>query len=124
MINKITKRERFEQLVNIITKANISEEAKAEMLAFIAHEQELLAKKSSKSGQTKTQKANETLKVEMREALENIGKPVTVSEFMALTRFNLENEFTNQKVSAMLNQLVKAEKIVKTVDKKKSYFSV
>ena len=80
-MTKMTKRERFEQLANVIAGANISEEAKAEMLAFIAHEQELLAKKSSKSGQTKTQKTNETLKVEMREALENIGKPVTVSEF-------------------------------------------
>lgn len=123
-MTKMTKRERFEQLANTIAGANISEEAKAEMLAFIAHEQELLVKKSSKSGQTKVQKANEVLKEEMREALENIGKPVTVSEFMALTKFNAENEFTNQKVSAMLNQLVKAEKIVKTVDKKKSYFSV
>ena len=123
-MTKMTKRERFEQLANTIADANISEEAKAEMLAFIAHEQELLVKKSSKSGQTKVQKANEVLKEEMREALENIGKPVTVSEFMALTKFNAENEFTNQKVSAMLNQLVKAEKIVKTVDKKKSYFSV
>ena len=122
-MTKMTKRERFEQLANTIAGANISEEAKAEMLAFISHEQELLVKKSSKSGQTKVQKANEVLKAEMLEALENIGKPVIVSEFMALTRFNLENEFTNQKVSSMLNQLVKAEKIVKTVDKKKSYFS-
>lgn len=124
MTNKITKRERFEQLANIIGGANISEEVKAEMLNFIAHEQELLTKKSSKSGQTKTQKANEILKVEMREALANIGKPVTVSEFMSLTSFNLENEFSNQKVSAMLNQLVKAHEVAKTVDKKKSYFSV
>ena len=124
-MTKMTKRERFEQLANVIAGANISEEAKAEMLAFIAHEQELLVKKSSKSGQTKVQKANEVLKAEMREVLENIGKPVTVSEFMTLTRFNLENEFSNQKVSAMLNQVVRDNKeVIKTVEKKKSYFSV
>ena len=122
-MTKMTKRERFEQLANVIAGANISEEKKAEMLAFISHEQELLAKKSSKSGQTKVQKANEVLKAERLEALVNLGKPVTGSEFMSLTKFNSENEFTNQKVSSMLNQLVKAEKIVKTVDKKRSYFS-
>lgn len=119
----MTKKEKFAQVIAIVETLNVSN--KAEMLEFLAHEVELLEKKSSKSGQTKKQKANVGLKAEMLVELAKIGKPVTVSEFMSLTRFNLENEFSNQKVSAMLNQLVRDnENVVKTVDKKKSYFSV
>ena len=119
----MTKKERFAQIIATVETLNVPN--KAEMLEFLAHEVELLEKKSSKSGQTSKQKANASLKAEMLVELTRIGKPVTVSEFMSLTRFNLENEFSNQKVSAMLNQLVRDnENVVKTVDKKKSYFSV
>ena len=118
----MTKKEKFAQVIATVETLNVPN--KAEMLEFLAHEVELLEKKSSKSSQTKTQKANVGLKAEMLVELAKIGKPVTVSEFMSLTRFNLENEFSNQKVSAMLNQLAKANEVVKTVDKKKSYFSV
>lgn len=118
----MTKKEMFGLIA--IAIENTTVENKAEMLKFIEHEVELLNKKSSKSGSTKKQKENEALKAEMLEALANIGMPVTVSDFQAVTRFKAENEFSNQKVSAMLNQLVKAGLVVKTVDKKKSYFSV
>ena len=32
--------------------------------------------------------------------------------------------YSNQKLSALLKQLVKENRVVKTVDKKKSYFSI
>ena len=34
------------------------------------------------------------------------------------------NHLTNQKISALLKQLVESNKVVKVTDKKKSYFSV
>lgn len=118
----MTKKEMYAMMKSVITEMNV--ENKAEMLKFIDHEVELLEKKSSKSGQTKTQKANEVLKMEILEEMAKIDMPVTVSDFQAVTRFKPENDFSNQKISALLNQLVKSNQLVKTVDKKKSYFSI
>ena len=121
MTKKITKREMFAMVSTVVEKAEV--ENKAEMLKFIEHEIELLEKKSSKSGQSKTQKENEILKDEILAELKEINKPVTVSDFQAVTRF-APPEFSNQKISALLNQLVKENRVHKEVIKKKSYFSV
>lgn len=118
----MTKKEMFGAIATAIEKTTV--ENKAEMLAFIEKQVAQLDKKSSKSSPTKNQLANETYKVEMLECLVDIGKPVTVTEFMALTRFNLENEFSNQKVSALFRQLVDANLVKRETIKKKSYFSV
>ena len=122
MTKKITKREMFAMVSAVVEKAEI--ENKAEMLKFIEHEIELLEKKSSKSGQTKTQKENEILKEEILNCFKEIEIPVTVSEFQNLTRFRPENDFSNQKISALLNQMTKAGLLVKTIEKKKSYFTL
>ena len=122
MTKKITKREMFAMVSAVVEKAEV--ENKAEMLNFINHEIELLEKKSSKSGQTKTQKENEILKEEILNCFKEIEIPVTVSEFQNLTRFRPENEFSNQKISALLNQMTKAGLLVKTIEKKKSYFAL
>ena len=119
---KMTKREKFAMIMATVEKLDVAN--KDIMLECLTHEIELLEKKSSKNGQSKTQKANMVLKDEMFIALQEIGSPVTVSEFMNLTKFNASNGFSNQKVSAMLNQLVGSHRVVKTIDKKKSYFSV
>ena len=116
----MTKREKFEMIIATLNGMEV--ENKAEMVACLEHEIELLNKKSGKSGETKTQKENKVLKAEMVEALKEIGRAVTVSEFQTLTRF-APPTFSNQKVSAMLNQLYKDNIIVKTTGKnKKSYF--
>ena len=121
MTKRMTKRENFELIAKTIETMEI--ENKAEMLNFIAHEIELLEKKSSKSGQTKTQKENEILKDEIFAELSKLGEKVTVSEFQAVTRF-APPEFSNQKISALLNQMEKAGKVGKEVIKKKSYFFI
>lgn len=120
-MKKITKKEMFAMVMEVVADSNV--ENKAEMLDALAHEIELLEKKSSKSGQSKTQKENEILKAEILEELAEIGKAVTVSDFQAVTRFT-PPEFSNQKISALLNQLEKAGKVKKEVIKKKSYFSI
>ena len=121
MTKKITKREMFAMISAVVENAEV--ENKTEMLNALAHEIELLEKKSSKSGQSKTQKENEILKEEILNELKEINKPVTVSDFQAVTRF-APPEFSNQKISALLNQLEKAGRVHKEVIKKKSYFSV
>ena len=63
----MTKREYFATLDAVIDNSNIEDKAGAH--AFIAHEIELLDRKSSKKGMTTTQKANEELKDVIREVL-------------------------------------------------------
>ena len=121
MTKRMTKRENFELIAKTIETMEI--ENKAEMLNFITYEIELLEKKSNKSGQTKTQKENEILKDEIFAELSKLGEKVTVSEFQAVTRF-APPEFSNQKISALLNQMEKAGKVDKEIVKKKSYFFV
>lgn len=121
IMKKMTKREMFAMVQAVVENANV--ENKAEMLNFIEHEIELLNKKSSKSGQTKTQKENEILKEQLLSAFAEMKEPVTISEFQELSKSPVA-QLTNQKLSALLNQLVKAGKMVKTVEKKKSHFSL
>ena len=117
---KVTKRERFSQLMEIV-KASKAENS-AELVAFIEHEVELLTKKNSRSGKpTKTQVENETIKAQIISVLERIGKPMTVTQLLA------ESEFTglsNQKVSALLTQLRKSGEVVRTIEKKVAFYSL
>ena len=115
MTKKITKREMFAMVSAVVEKAEV--ENKAEMLNFINHEIELLEKKSSKSGQSKTQKENEILKEEIFVELSKLGEKVTVSEFQSVTRF-APPEFSNQKISALLNQLEKAGRVHKKLSRR------
>lgn len=113
---KITKKEMFAMLLEVEgVKGN------AEMEAFIRHEIELLEKKSSKSGSTKTQKENEEIKAKLVEALAEVGKAVTITEFQKASEY--ASMFSNQKISALFKQL-EGTQVEKTVEKGKSYFSV
>ena len=114
MANKKTKREFFGEIREIV-KEN------TELVAFIDHELELLNKKTS----AKSTKVN-TEQVELMEkivnALNEIGRSVTISE---LQKENAEMaEYSNQKLSAMLKKLVDNKRVTKMIDKKKSYFMV
>ena len=114
MANKKTKREFFGEIREIV-KEN------TELVAFIDHELELLDKKTN----AKSTKVN-TEQVELMEkivdALNEIGRSVTISE---LQKENAEMaEYSNQKLSAMLKKLVDNKQVTKMVDKKKSYFMV
>ncbi|MBR5597908.1 MAG: hypothetical protein IKW30_10930 [Lachnospiraceae bacterium] len=121
MTKRMTKREMFAMVMEVVE--NSATDNKAEMINFINHELELLNRKSGKSGQTKTQKENEILKAEILEVFKEFDEPVTISEFCERTSSEIGN-LSNQKLSAMFNQLAKANLMVKTIDKKKSYFSL
>ena len=121
MTKKITKKEMFKMVANVVENSEVTN--KAEMLDFIAHEIELLEKKNSKSGQTKTQKENEILVEQLFSALSEFDKPITISEFMKESTHEVST-LSNQKLSALMKKLVDAKRVVKTSEKKKSYFSV
>jgi hypothetical protein len=115
---KVTKRDNFNKLLTIEEVANDTQ-----LVEFINHELELLDKKSASHSTAKTanQKANEEIKKSIVNALVEIGKS-TISE---LQKANEEMaQYSNQKLSALLKQMVDSKKVIKTIDKKKSYFEV
>ena len=119
-VRKVTKKERFEMIKEIVLNAGLDNEV--EMIEFLDNEINLLNKKRASGAKTATQKENEVLVEKLYAVLAEIGRPVTVSELQA------ENEefgaMSNQKVSALMKKLTDANRVTKTPDKKKSYFSI
>ena len=116
-VRKLTKRELFGQARELAI-ANDRED----LVAFIDHELELLDKKASASGNSKTQKENLEIIERLYSELANIDRAVTISEFQKESEY--AGTLSNQKISALFKKLVDNGRIIKTVDKKKSYFSV
>lgn len=116
---KVTKKENFGTIKDILEGLG-----KTDLVEVMAHEIELLEKKSAnrKSGNSKTQKENEEIKKIIVAELARIGEMVTISELQAKSE-NL-GQYSNQKLSALLKQLVDNGEVVKNVDKKKSYFTI
>ena len=123
MTKKMTKKEWYEVLKEVVNKSNI--ENKAEAIAFIEHEAELLRRKTSAEKATKTQKENIEIMKRIKEVLKEIGKPVTISE---MQDFSPEMaSYNNQKLSALLRKMgteVGTGEVIRTVEKKKAYFSL
>lgn len=115
MAKKITKVEMFGMI-----KARVNDSP--EMVAFIENEIELLNRKAQNKKATKVQEANVGLKALIVDVLNEKGVAMTVTEIQSA---NAElGAFSNQKVSALVKQLVDDKVVNKVVDKKVSRFSV
>ena len=116
---KMTKKDWFALIREMIEKSE--REDKDEMLGFIDHEVELLSKKRT-STNSKKDKENEALCEQLEKALAEIGRPVTITEFMKESTAEVAT-LSNQKLSALLRKCkVERGTVDKKVDKKKSYF--
>ena len=116
-MKKITKRERFESLLNMTEV-----QADPGMVEFINHELELLARKnSSEKKPTAQQVANEAIKQAIVDGMER-DHLYTITEIQK----NIPEcaELSNQKITALVRQLKEDGLVVKTEDKRKSYFSL
>jgi hypothetical protein len=120
-MKKLTKKEMFAMVMETVENAN--SENKEEMLNFLAHEIDLLNRKHSSNGESKTQKENKILMGQLKDALACLDKPVTISEFQSMSTHEVAT-LSNQKLSALLKKLVDAKEVVKTTEKKKSYFAL
>ena len=118
--SKMTKKDWFATIRAMVEGSG--NEREDEILAFIDHEVELLEKKSAKSGQTKTQKENVEVVAKIENALREVGKAVTITELQ--TASEEMGAYSNQKLSALLKQMVSKGTVVRTEDKKKAYFSL
>lgn len=115
-MKKITKRERFESLLNM---AEV--QADPGMVEFINHELELLARKnSSEKKPTAQQVANEAIKQAIVDGMEE-------NHFYTITDIQKNvpecAELSNQRVSALVRQMVADGAVIRTEDKRKAYFS-
>ena len=112
---KLTKRDHFNTLLTI-------EEVKSnpDLVAFINNELNLLAKKNSAA---KTPTAPQTLNEELKTAILAFMKPdekYTVSAFIKEVPECADK--SNQKISAMMVQLISENKVEKIIEKRVSYF--
>lgn len=106
-----TKREFFAELKAIVADNE-------ELVAFIDHEVELLDNKRGKSSKpTKTQVENEGIKARIVEYLNNTGEATRIKGLQ-------DNgfDYSTSKLSALLKQLVDANKVEKFYEKKVAYF--
>lgn len=114
---KLTKRDHFNTLLAIPA---VSENPV--LVDFINHELELLSKKNSADKKpTATQQANNALK----EAIINLlvdGNPYTVSQI--IKEVPECAGLSNQKVSAMMVQLINEGQVEKVIEKRVSYFKL
>lgn len=94
--------------------------------AYLENELALLKKKSENKKATKNQEANVAIKTDMLEVMAHMA-PSTATEIMNAVK-SVDTEkyatLTNQRVSALLRQLIEDNKVVKTVDKKVSKFAL
>lgn len=115
-VKRVTKREYFGEVVKMAESLG-----RTDIVEFAQHEIELLDKKASSKVTTKTQKENESIKEIIKNFLNE-----TPNEMFTITQLQEKVEdlkdYSNQKISALVSQLVKANEIDKVVDKKKSYF--
>ena len=117
MEKRVTKKENFEELRKVAVELD-----RTDLVEFIDHEIELLSRKRNSNTKTKTQIENENIKEIIKNVLTEIAKPVTISEIQE-NNTELAN-LSNQKMSALLKQLVDSKIVTKNIDKKKAYFSM
>ena len=121
-MKKLTKMNKFEMVMEILVNGEFDN--KDLLIEFVQHEMNLLAKKNSTGTvrkPSKTQLENEKYVAMIEEILLD-KTPRTISDIQAENE--IFAEMTNQKMSALLKKLVDSQKVVKFVEKKKTYFQI
>ena len=127
-VARLTKSQKFEAIASYMESMDSEVEVggiPASVLAeAMRHELELLAKKNAGTGERKptaTQTANMGIKEAMLNAMEH-GVAYTASELLKLVP-ELDG-YQVQKATALLRQLTLEGKVVKSEDKRKTYFTL
>lgn len=121
---KMTKVEMYNAILAFIDGYPLPNINTDQMSDFIRHEISLLQSKAARASSkpTKTRTENMKIKGKIINALTRIGKYVTISEMQEAAPELAE--YTNQKLSALMRQMVEVGTVVKCVEKKKSYFTI
>ena len=115
-VKKMTKADKYNML-----KAIPSVAENPILVEFLDHELELLAKKNSADKKpTAVQIANEGIKSVIYDVLAKNGDKMTISE---MQKVNAElGELSNQRISALVRQLLADGKVERIEEKRKAYF--
>lgn len=120
-MTKVTIADKFDALADYIQNGeNSIFPTPEDAIEFINDRKEKAMKKAGNRKPTAQQKENEGFKESILDVLTSEGK--TVSEIIAMS--DDLSGLTNQRVSALLRQLVLAGKVVKTKEGKKSLFAI
>ena len=114
MANKMTQKDYFKEIIALAT-----ENGRDDLVAFCEDRIEKLGRKSTSKKPTKVQVENEGIKDVILEVLGEIA-PATATMIATDPRVNV----SNQKVTALLKQLVTDGKVVRTEEKGKALFSI
>ena len=120
---RTTKREYYNILLSIEAVAN-----NPELKAFIENELELLAKKSSSTSSKPTTKQNQNGSYK-NDILAYLGseedKQATITEMWKNIESLANDEtMTNQRVSALVRQLIEEQRVERVVEKRVAYFKL
>lgn len=127
----MTRKEWYEELKGIVVASDYEDQEGA--LEFLNHEIDKLSAKRAKT-ETAVDRANVILMDTIVDVLAEQEAPVAVSNLVEDPRLHTyevekhgtveEMTMTPQKLSALLKKLIADGRVVKTVEKKKSYFVV
>ena len=125
-MKKMNMVEKFGAIKAMLNGEKVENFSVADALEFLDGRIDQVNKKNASGGgerkPTKTQIANEGVKATIVEVLTASGKPMTIAD---IQKANAEMaELTNQKISALLTQLVKANEVVRTEVKGKAHFAL
>ena len=116
MANKKTQREFFNDIIALAEANN-----RTDIVEFAQGRIAVLDKKSTSRTTSKNQEQNEALKVAIVDTLRTIGS----GRVITIQNANAElGGYSNQKITALVRQLVEAGTVIKTVEKKSSIFSL
>ena len=110
---KPTKKGMFVEILKVV-------EGNEDMVNFINHEIELLDRKKSSNSESKTQIENKAIKEKIVNALTQVAREVTITELQSVNEDMAS--YSNQKLSALLKQLVEDGLVERVEDKKKAFF--
>ena len=120
MANKLTKKENFKRVIEVLEERGLTD-----LVEVMQHEIDLIEKKSANKTATKNQQANEGIKEVILKELARVGKPVTITELINASAEIVElTGGSNQKVSALMTQLKNTGAVVRVADGKKALFTI
>ena len=129
---RLTKRDRFEALASAVLSASESftivkgettfHVDASDMVDFLNKEIELLAKKNASERKPDAKKiaTDNALMAEIADVLSD-GEKLAIGEIMK--RSGVLHDLSNQKMAYLLGQMEKNGEVVKTVEKRKAYYS-
>lgn len=117
---RMTKKDYFNEVIKLAKGEQVNVTAD-ELVKFAEHELNLLERRrTSNSKPTKTQKENELIKDVIMQVLETSNDPLRIADIQA--RNEQLAEYTNQKISALLTQLVNEGTAKREVIKRQAHF--